>query len=354
MRITCVIGTLAAGGAERMMTYLCNGLAARGHQITLLTLDERVPDFYSLSPAVKRVRLGLPAWSFLGALARFYHLTRAVRGTRPQVVISFMTLSVLAACLCLRIPYIYADHLDVRYLTYSCKWRVLRNLLLRFASTVTVLSQRDLQFIQHKHPAWRAQVVYNPALAAPAHQSARPDFFKPGYRYVLAVGRLVAQKGFDRLLEAWGLLEETRTGWRLAIIGQGEDEASLKQQAQAFDCVDFIPPQSSIFPAYQHADVLAMSSRAEGFPLVLLEAMACGLPAVSFACTGPDVIIRNGVDGVLVEPDNIQAFASALARLMQEEPLRRALAARAPEVVERFSLNNYLDAYENLCKQAVL
>lgn len=358
MRITCVIGNLGGGGAERMMTYLCAGLAARGHQVTLLTLDDTVPDFYTLPASVTRARVQLPTFraaGLLGGLPRLFKLTRALKKTRPQVVISFMTISILASCLLLRIPYIYADHLDVRHLTYSRKWEILRNFLLRFARSVTVLSQRDLQFLQENHPRWRAQVVYNPALVPPQTEYARPAFMKPGFNYVLAVGRLTSQKGFDRLLPAWKTTRQD--GWRLAIIGGGEDAQKLKAQAEELgisESVDFVPPQQEVFSAYAHAQILAMSSRAEGFPLVLLEAMALGVPAVSFNCTGPDVIIRPDVDGVLVPQDDISAFAAALADVMQNEQKRRALGERAREVTQRFSLENYLDTYERLCQTARL
>lgn len=358
MRITCVIGTLGSGGAERMMTYLCEGLAARGHQVTLLTLDDSVPDFYTLPAPVARARVHLPTFraaGILGSIPRLIKLTRAVQKTRPQVVISFMTISVLASCLLLRVPYIYADHLDVRHLVYSRKWQFLRDILLRFAHTVTVLSERDLDFIHEHHPHWHAQVVYNPALVPPQISAARPEFLKPGVNYVLAVGRLNPQKGFDRLLAAWGRLGPVRVGWRLAIIGGGAEEKALKEQAEKIGIsgtVDFIPPQQEIFSAYKHAQIFAMSSRTEGFPLVLLEAMACGLPAVSFNCTGPDAIIRHEEDGILVEQDNISAFVTALGRLMQDEVKRQQLAKHAPEVLQRFSLKNYLDVYERLCQTA--
>ncbi len=177
MRITCVIGTLGSGGAERVMTHLCAGLSSRGHQVTLLTLDSSVPDFYTLSPAVSRRRLELPSFKkagVFGGIPRLWKLTRALKDTHPEVVISFMTISVLASCLLLRIPYIYADHLDVRYLSYSRKWKILRNGLLRFAKTVTVLSQRDCQYIISHHPHWKPTVVYNPALPCPASAGPVP------------------------------------------------------------------------------------------------------------------------------------------------------------------------------------
>ena len=359
MRITCVIGTLGGGGAERVMTYLCAGLAARGHQVTLLTLDSSVPDFYKLAPTVTRARVELPSFRQAGVLVgipRLWKLTRAVHATQPEVVISFMTISVLASCLLLRIPYIYADHLDIRYLAYSRKWKILRNWLLRFAKTVTVLSERDRKFIALYHPQWHAAVVYNPALACTGQEGMLPTFMTPGKKYVIAIGRLVRQKGFDRLLEAWRRVCNQHEDWRLAIIGAGPDEAELKQLAETLDVqysVDFIAPQRDLASIYNHAELLAMSSRAEGFPLVLLEAMAAGLPAVSFACTGPDVIIRDGVDGFLVKQNYTDRLAKRMEELMQDESKRRAFGARAREVISRFSLDKYIDAYEQLCLHAL-
>ncbi len=356
MRITCVIAHLGGGGAERMMTHLCAGLASRGHRVTLLTLDNNTPDFYTLPASVTRARVHLPTFraaGILGGLPRLFKLTRAIRKTHPQVVISFMTVTAVVSCLLLRVPMIYADHLDVRHTVFSRKWEILRNYLLRYVHAVTVLSKRDLDFVQAKYPRWRAHMIYNPALPPSEEKYARPEFLKPNVSYVLAVGRLATQKGFDRLLTAWSQLGPVRMGWRLAIIGGGTEESALKAQADKLGIsgtVDFVPPQQEVFSAYTHAQILAMPSRTEGFPMVLLEAMAHGLAAVSFACTGPDVIIRDGVDGVLVPPDDVPAFTHALAELMQNETKRRELAARAKEVTSRFSLENYLNAYEDLCK----
>ena len=359
MRITCLIGTLGGGGAERVMTYLAGGLAARGHQVTLLTLDNSVPDFYTVPENVIRVRVQLPTFKkagFWGGFARLWKLTRAVQKTKPDVLISFMTISVVASCWLLRVPIIYADHLDIRYLAYSRKWKILRNWLLRKAFAVTVLSKRDRKFVALYHPGWRPVVIYNPALPAHAESLPRPEFMQPGKQYVIAVGRLVKQKGFDRLLQAWRRVCHQFPAWRLAIIGAGPDENELKALAETLDVqhdVDFVAPVKNLPAVYQHAQIYAMSSRAEGFPMVLLEAMAAGLPAVSFNCTGPDVIIREGVDGFLVKQNYTDVLAQKLAELMSNEPLRIEMGKHARSVVERFSLENYLDAYENLCKDAV-
>lgn len=359
MRITCVIGTLGGGGAERVMTYLSGGLALRSHQVTLLTLDDSVPDFYEVPEGVTRARVNLPTFKkagFFGGFARLWKMTCALRQTRPDVVISFMTVSVLASCLLLRVPYIYADHLDVRYLTYSRKWQILRDFLLARAHTVTILSERDRKFIELYHSKWTPQVIYNPALPPKQGFLPRPEFMPDRYQYVVAVGRLVHQKGFDRLLEAWQRVCNGFPNWKLLIIGAGPEENDLRSLADTLGvqhCVQIVPPVKGLAAVYRHAQIYAMSSHAEGFPMALLEAMSAGLPAVSFACTGPDVIIRDGTDGFLVKQNHIDKFAEKLAELMRNEPLRVQFAKNAQQVIKRFSLKDYIDAYENLCKDAV-
>ena len=358
MHITCVIATLAGGGAERVMTYLCEGLSARGHQITLLTLDRSVPDFYTLSTQVARKRIHLPPFKtvgFLGGFLRLWKMTRALQQTKPDVVISFMSINVLASCFLLRKPYIFADHLDIRQTPFSYKWKLLRNFLFRHAQAVTVLSERDRKFVARYHPKWNPVVVYNPALPITWENLPRPYFMQLDKQYVIAVGRLVKQKGFDLLLKSWQKVEKNFPQWRLAIIGAGNKENSLKNLAEslALRGVDFVSPIQGLQAVYQHAHLFVMSSRAEGFPMVLLEAMGAGLPVVSFQCTGPDVIVRNGVDGFLVKRGDIKQLSEKMAELMSNEVLRRSFGTRAQEVVNRFSFKQYIDAYERLCYQAM-
>lgn len=359
MRITCVIGNLGGGGAERVMLYLCEGLAARGHAVTLLTLDNTIPDFYSVPAGITRVRIQLPSFKkagFFGGFPRLWKMVFALRRTRPDVMISFMTVSILAASWLLQVPSIYADHLDISRFDPPLKWKILRNWLLKKAHAVTVLSERDRKFVSLYHPGWNPVVIYNPALPAVTDSLPRPSFLAENKKYVLAVGRLVKQKGFDRLLEAWRRVCDNFPDWRLCIIGGGQDETELKNLAEVLDvqhCVDFIPPVQGLAAVYQHADLYAMSSRTEGFPMVLLEAMAAGVPVVSFACTGPDVIVRNGVDGFLVKQNYTERLAEKMAELMRDDLMRAEFGKNAQEITQRFSLDKYICAYENLCKEAV-
>lgn len=355
MRITCIVPTLGAGGAERVMVHLCAGLAARGHQVTLLTLNNDVPDFYSAPETVRRVRAHVPPAGGLGLWGRFkriWRLMRAIRSTKPEAVIDFMTLSVCLACWLLRVPFIFAVHLDITKVRLTRQWLKWRKFLLNRAAAVAVLSDKDVSYIRRHYPGWNPVVVYNPALRAPGViNEDRPGFLNADYN-VIAVGRLTRQKGFDRLLEAWNLIRDEFPGWKLSVIGAGEEEQTLKELADALDVtgsVGFVPPVKNMAAVYAYADVYVMSSRYEGFPMVLVEAMAAGLPAVSFVCNGPDVIIRDGVDGFLVPQGDTDKLAARLAELMRSEEKRREFGSRARETADRFPVEKFIDGYEALC-----
>lgn len=355
MNITCVVPTLGGGGAERVMTYLAAGLAARGHRVTLLTLYTHTPDFYVLDRSVERVRLDLPVFAgqgFWGSFKRLRLLKTALEQTRPDVVIDFMTYSVAVACAWAKIPFIYSDHLSIQTVP-AWWWNPVRDWAFKRARAVTVLSHADLAYIHARHPRWNARLIYNPALPPAEEKKPRPAFLTAP-RNVISVGRLTEQKGFDRLLRIWKQVCSRLEGWQLSIIGAGPAEAALRKLAEELKIahsVQFIAPQKELAAVYGHADIYAMASRREGFPMVLLEAMAAGLPAVSYDCTGPDVIIRDDVDGFLVAQGDEAAFVSHLALLMADRVKREEFSARAPEVTQRFSLDAYLNAYEDLCTQ---
>ena len=160
---------------------------------------------------------------------------------------------------------------------------------------------------------------------------------------VIAVGRLDYQKGFDRLIDAWqivcttGLFQE----WCLDIFGQGEWKDMLKARIKEYGLQNSLhlnEPTKEIAKEYADSSMLVMSSNYEGFPMVMIEAMACGLPAVpfDFKC-GPKDIIRHGVNGLLVKNGDIQGLADAMMHLMADEQLRQRMSSEARKVVETYS-----------------
>lgn len=172
-------------------------------------------------------------------------------------------------------------------------------------------------------------------------------------RTVIAVGRLVPQKRFDYLLEAWALLPpELRNSWNLRIFGDGQLESSLKEQILRLgiqDAASILPPSKQIFKEYAKSAFLVMSSDYEGLPMVMIEAMSVGLPVVSFdfKC-GPRDIIENGNNGFIVPLGNCGHLAKAMAQVMEDEDLRTKMSLQAKLTSNAFLEDTIMDKWVKL------
>lgn len=174
---------------------------------------------------------------------------------------------------------------------------------------------------------------------------------------VIAVGRLDYQKSFDRLIEAWDIVKDYAQDWRLDIFGQGEWKDMLNQMIKdrgLESCVKINAPTKNIGEEYAKSSILVMSSHYEGFPMVMIEGMACGLPAVSFdfKC-GPRDIIDDGVNGYIVEDGDLGDLAQGMLNLIKDEPLRKSMGEAAKTVVERYSEDKVMAKWEN-CYKSIL
>ena len=178
---------------------------------------------------------------------------------------------------------------------------------------------------------------------------------------VVAVGRLDHQKGFDRLLKAWAIVcsQSDLRDWTLDIYGQGEWESMLQQQIEDSGIAGraFLRGTTSDIAAeFADSAFIVMSSRYEGLPMVLIEAMACGLPAVSFACKcGPRDIIREGANGLLVPEGDCSALAEAMMRLMRDDGMRWEMGVEALTSKERYCeeaiMAKWISMFESLCSE---
>ncbi|WP_272977056.1 glycosyltransferase family 4 protein [Deinococcus geothermalis] len=361
LRLTFFLYTLeTVGGAERATTLVANGLAARGHEVNIVTTwgrDSRFP----LHPEIRLHALKETVGSFKCDYVRDVRKLRAyLREHQPDLLIASevsSTLLALPAAAGLGIPCVGWEHFNFNT-TFNRprgplnRWRLARRLAARFAQAVVVLTRRDAELWRAGLPDLRArlEVIPNP-LPFPL---AAVNPYRPDRNIVLAAGRLTEQKGFDLLLDAWAQLEADFPNWTLRIVGDGEEATNLRAQAlhAGLERVAFVGKVQDMHAEYSAAGLYCLSSRYEGLPLVLLESQAFGLPVVAFDCqTGPQEIIEHDVNGLLVPPGDTDALAGALRQLMSDSVRRTSLSERSHALASRFGVEEILTRWEDLLGQ---
>jgi len=205
------------------------------------------------------------------------------------------------------------------------------------------------------HLETRAVVIPN-AVYAPS-LTEEPKRAAGATKTAYAMGRLEHQKGFDILLRAFAAVKDKQSDWELTILGEGPLRADLERLIRELGLSGrahlpgWVPNPARLL---NDGDLFVLSSRFEGFPNSLCEAMACGIPVISTDCpTGPDGIVRHEVDGILVPTEDVEALSAAMDRLMSNEEERRELARRAPEILERFAPDKVMGLWEDLLDRVI-
>lgn len=360
MRICCVASSLAGGGAERVLSLLADAWVTRGLPVALVTLTGQSGDAYALDARVVRIALNLEIESHsrvaavLNNVRKITGLRRAVQTVAPDVVVSFVdrvNVLTLLACMGLRIPVIVSERIYPDDYDIGRIWSVMRRIMYRRAARIVVQTEATRKWAEATIPG-RARVVPNPVGDRFSSPDGVGEQRKP---IILAVGRLVPQKGFDLLIRAFDVVARSHPDWSLVIVGRGPDEASLRGLARELRCrgaVVFAGTVQDPERYYRSAEVFVLPSRFEGFPNALLEAMACGCAVIATNClAGPAEIVRSGVDGMLVPSEDVEALAAAMERLMSDPEERRRLGRRATEVSERFHIERILRLWDGVFRE---
>jgi glycosyltransferase involved in cell wall biosynthesis len=356
--ITLVLNHLLDGGAARVAVYLAQAWTEMGRKVTILTTDDGLtPPFYPIPKDVVHVALDLRGDShhFLSAVtANFSRLSRlrhALRTSQPDLVVSFIDgnniLCLLATRILTPVPVIVSERTDPHGRSIGRAWEFLRNLTYPWADCLVTQSQHALSYFSPRIQS-RGRVIPNPIYRPPAASDSASGRTRP---LVLSLGRLQKVKGHDQLIDAFALVAQEFPDWDLCIHGEGPDRRALNDQIRAHGLEGRITLGSNIADVgsrLRDADLFVLPSRTEGFPNALAEAMAWGLPVISFACaSGPSELIRQELDGILVPPGDVPALAKAMARLMSDPIERHRLGARAPEVLQRFSPSRVMELWES-------
>lgn len=338
MKLCFIIYSLGNGGAERVLSTLTNYFI-NNYEITIITFNNE-KSFYKLDERIKIVSLNSNKnsnnifYAIKNNINTIIKLTKEIKTINSDVVISFMTtsniLSILA-CKILNKPIIISERTNYDFLS-SKIWKKIRKIVYPFCNHLVVQSNYDLEkysFVKN------VSIIENPLFINDfTEQIQRKNYF-------LAVGRLDKVKGFDMLIEAYSKLDTT---WKLIIIGEGNERKVLEEQIKRLNLshkIELLGRKNDVEKYYMEAGVFVLSSRMEGYPNALVEAMACGCPAISFDCkTGPANIIDNGMNGILISSDDICQLVEAMKKLQLNKELRNTLSQNATMIRTKLDIEN--------------
>lgn len=360
-KIVVVLSGLTAGGSERVTSLLVNHWAEQGRSVTVISFDSAsdVP-FFEMDPRVEVCQLGLPGSPqgrpFLQAsqmTRRVLALRNLIRVKSPDLIFSFLTkinVLTLLATRGLRIPVVVSERNNPLKQPMNPLWSRLRDAL--YPSALRLIAQTE-DVACHLPYAMQMKSVVIPNPIVP--ETVVSDMNSP--RVVAAVGRFVEQKGFDLLLRAIARVAPQADGWKFVIWGEGDERKRLESLSSELGLAGRVTfPGLSNCPRdwLSKTSIFVLSSRYEGFPNALGEAMAAGLPVISFNCPfGPSALIKDGIDGLLVTPENVEALASAMTRLMGDDELRQRLGTEAKISVRRFAPEQVLKKWDDVADGAL-
>lgn len=336
MRIAFVLSALQAGGAERVVSLLAGAALRKGWAVTVISFDAPGdPIFHKLDREVDIVRLAVPA-GMRAVPRRILALRRVVVAQRFDVVIAFLgkiSVITLAACLGLATRVVISERNNPNRQPMHPLWRLAQRRLYPYADAIVMQTARSVDCLP---PAVRhsAVVIPNPVRL----ETSLPA--RSGEKRIVAVGRLTEQKGFDLLISAFAAIARVNPGWQLVIWGEGSARAQLEAQVVrlhlgASVSLPGISPGPECWT--QNADIFVLPSRYEGFPNVVLEAMAAGLAIAAFDCDfGPSELIDDQVSGLLVAAASVPSLAWAINALIADADRREALGRAARTAASRY------------------
>lgn len=361
-----------AGGVERVLTLKANYFAEHfGYDITIiLTEGKDKPLFYPLSNKIKVINLNIgfeELWTCSFVKKVFVYLkkqrqfkkalTKELMCIRPDITISLLRREInFINDIRDGSRKIGEMHINrANYRNYNTeKVNLLKRLFANFWSSNLLHHLRKLDKLvvltDRDRDSW---VELNNVVTIPDPLSILPTKISPlTEKRVVAIARYSHEKGIDLLLKAWSIVEKQISDWRLDVFGDGDrapyeqliDELKINRKS----CL-LHGRTDDVEKEYCNSSIFVLTSRFEGFGMVLTEAMACGLPIVSFDCPwGPRSIITDSEDGILVEVGNINAFATGLLRLMNDEILRQSLSKAGLRNVQRFSIEQIAEQWRNV------
>lgn len=360
MKIFIVCNKLGGGGAERVAVLWANGFSQKKHQVYLITdLLEKVD--YSVAEDVTLLQLFFKASNKYRKYASAISLIRKyIQTYSPDVIIGVMGVCSLIAKLAAvgkKKPVIMTEHYAFErpeYAPLTFLEKMFKFYINRIYDCVTVLTEADKKAIGNRLK--RVYVMPNPLVISPCSGIVEKS------NKILAVGRLNGWfvKGFDLLVKAWGLIAAENPEWTLEIAGTGNDQSfnflyRLIKESRVANSVKLIGFQNDVESMYRESSIFVLSSRYEGFGLVLIEAMSQGCACIACDYGGRQrEVIENDKIGILCHPDNVNELAQAMQKLISDKQYRETLQENALKQVRRYELIKIIEQWEELLTTVVI
>ena len=361
MKILFYIHALSSGGAERVMATLANHFAERGDEVTI-SCDASIETKFPISERVRIYdhRQGCYGTKLRRKFAPFrmfhtFHNMRAIESEfKPDVAISFITtfnIYTILALLTRKVPVIVSEHTHVGVKLSLREW-IGREVTYPFANAITVLTRRDYNLWKKRYPG----VVRMPNPCESLSTTIDNNVKK--VKVVLAAGRVTSWhiKGFDNLIRSWCMICHNFPDWKLKIAGSVDNKSvdylkRIIEENHGIN-VEFLGFRDDVYDLMAKSEVYVLSSRREGLPMTLIEAMSKGCCCVSFDVeTGPSDIITNNKNGILVKNQDVKELSIALRNVMEDDDLRQRLGKAASQAVMRYDVWNIITRWDILFKK---
>ena len=363
--IVIIVSAMNLGGAQRVVSILCDHWSQNGYQVTLIStytgektnhylVNENVSLRYlSDSPYLSRSKLVNLLW-------KLFQLRKLVKSINPNQVISFLTRVNVASALSLvglKIPLTICERTWTPFATLHKKFYWLYKILFKNIDRIIVQTDESRTWLHNYFPTIKVNVIPNPTMYPipfQNEQSIDPNsLLQIDRKIILASGRMHKYKQFDLLINAYSSISHKYLDWDLVILGDGEERVDLLQQSLNLGLEKRVHLPGSVGNVsvwYQRADLFVLSSSVEGFPNVLLEAMTYGLPCISFDCdTGPRDMIENGINGILIDPaDKEFGITRALIRLIDDENYRKEISTNSILLRDRYSVTSIMKKWDHV------
>nr|WP_236263984.1 glycosyltransferase family 4 protein [Dysgonomonas sp. Marseille-P4677] len=341
-------GITGVGGLERVLSVKASYLADNlGYEICIISLNEKgEKPFYEFSSKIifRSVEVTKKKYEY------FFGIRRIIKEFRPEVISVcddglkgfFVPLWIGS-----KAKIIYERHVSKEMVTLGRKPNLKQKMSFLLMDIGSRLFDRFIVLTNDNKQQWKSKnvtVIPNPLPFYP------DSILKLDTKRIVSIGKISIQKGYERLAETWNLIEYKYPGWSIDIYGSVSENSKLPELIRGAS-IQIHDPVKQIQDVYLTSSIYVLPSRFEGFGMVLIEAMSCGVPCVAFDCPcGPRDIIKNGVDGFLVENGNIEQFAKQLSVLIEDEELRKEMGRNARCNVQRYNVSVIAGMWDKLFK----